>query len=123
MTAPSTATAIREASAEDWAWRMLLQGRDHLRLLLGRHDSSEAAWEAMPGTTGHTGFDILLAGLVAHEFEAADEAPPTWTKVEALPDPWVPTHPFLDHDEIVAQTPEYLAGLNVFVPSRDLATA
>ncbi|TCC57119.1 XRE family transcriptional regulator [Kribbella pittospori] len=123
MTAPATATAIREASDEEWAWRMLLQGRDHLRLLLRRHDGSEAAWEAAPGTTGQAGFDTLLAVLTAHEFEAAGEDPPEWTKVEVLSDPWVPEHPFLDRDEIIEQTPDYLARANIFVPARDLVTA
>jgi transcriptional regulator with XRE-family HTH domain len=123
MTAPATATAIREASDEDWAWRMLLQGRDHLRLLLHRSDGSEAAWEAAPGTTGQPGFDALLAALTAQEFRAAGEEPPEWTKIQALPEPWIPEHPFLDPDEIVARTPEYLAQLNIFVPARDLVTA
>ncbi|MGW5190521.1 helix-turn-helix domain-containing protein [Kribbella sp. NPDC004138] len=123
MTAPATATAIREASDTDWAWRMLLQGRDHLRLLLDRHDGSEAAWEAAPDTTGHAGFDTLLAVLTAQEFKAAGEDPPAWTDVEALPDPWVPEHPFLERDEIIEQTPDYLAQVNIFVPARDLVTA
>lgn len=123
MTAPATAAAVREASDDDWAWRMLLQGRDHLRLLLQRHDGSEAAWEAAPGTTGHASFDVLIAVLTAHEFEAAGEVPPEWTKVEALPDPWIPEHPFLDRDEIIEQTPDYLARVNIFVPARDLVTA
>lgn len=123
MTAPATSTAIRAASDEAWAWRMLLQGRDHLRLLLSRHDGSEAAWEAAPVSTGHPGFDTLLAALTAHEFEAASEEPPDWTNVEPLADPWVPEHPFLERDEIIEQTPEYLARLNVFVPARDLVTA
>ncbi|TCC12019.1 helix-turn-helix domain-containing protein [Kribbella soli] len=123
MTAPATATAVREASDDEWAWRMLLQGRDHLRLLLRRHDGSEAAWEAAPGTTGHAGFDALLAVLTAREFEAAGEDPPEWTKVNPLPDRWIPEHPFLDRDEIIEQTPAYLAQANIFVPARDLATA
>ncbi|MFI7060218.1 helix-turn-helix domain-containing protein [Kribbella sp. NPDC050124] len=123
MTAPATATAIREAHDEEWAWRMLLQGRDHLRLLLRRRDGSEAAWEAAPGTTGHPGFDTLLAVLTAHEFRTAGEEPPGWSKVEALADPWVPEHPFLDRDEIIEQTPDYLARVNIFVPARDLVTA
>jgi transcriptional regulator with XRE-family HTH domain len=123
MTAPATAQAIRDASDADWAWRMLLQGRDHLRLLLRRHDGSEAAWEAAPPTTGQAGFDTLLAALTAYEFEAAGEVPPVWSKVEALPEPWVPEHPFLDRNEIIEQTPDYLARLNVFVPARDLVTA
>ncbi|WP_329004899.1 helix-turn-helix transcriptional regulator [Kribbella sp. NBC_00709] len=123
MTAPATATAIREASDDDWAWRMLLQGRDHLRLLLKRRDGSEAAWEAAPGTTLHTGFDTLLAALTAHEFKGAGEPPPDWTKVAPLPEPWIPDHPFLDHAQIIEQTPDHLAQLNIFVPDRDLATA
>jgi transcriptional regulator with XRE-family HTH domain len=123
MTAPATATAIREARDEDWAWRMLLQGRDHLRLLLRRHDGSEAAWEAAPCKTDRAGFDTLLAVLTAHEFTAAGEDPPGWSKVEALPDPWVPQHPFLERDEIIEQTPDYLARANIFVPARDLMTA
>jgi transcriptional regulator with XRE-family HTH domain len=123
MTAPATATAIREASDTDWAWRMLLQGRDHLRLLLSRHDGSEAAWEATPDTTGDAGFDTLLAVLTAHEFRKAGEVPPGWTDVEALPEPWIPEHPFLERDEIIEQTPEYLAQANIFVPARDLVTA
>ena len=123
MTAPATATAIREASDEDWAWRMLLQGRDHLRLLLRRHDGSEAAWEAAPGSTGQAGFDILLAVLTAHEFEAAGEDPPEWSRAEALSEPWIPEHPFLERDEIIEQAPDYLAQANIFVPARDLATA
>ncbi|WP_344849045.1 helix-turn-helix transcriptional regulator [Kribbella ginsengisoli] len=123
MTAPATAAAIREASDDDWAWRMLLQGRDHLRLLLRRHDGSEAAWEAAPATTGRAGFDTLLAVLTAHEFEAAGEEPPEWSRAEALAEPWIPEHPFLDRDEIVEQTPAYLARANIFVPARDLMTA
>jgi transcriptional regulator with XRE-family HTH domain len=123
MTAPDTATAIRDASDEDWAWRMLLQGRDHLRLLLGRHDGSEAAWEAAPSTTGQAGFDALLAVLTAHEFEKAAEDPPGWTLIEALADPWIPEHPFLERDEIIKQTPAYLSRANIFVPARDLVTA
>jgi transcriptional regulator with XRE-family HTH domain len=123
MTAPATATAIREASDEEWAWRMLLQGRDHLRLLLRRHDGSEAAWEAAPTTTGQAGFDTLLAVLTAHEFEAAGEDPPAWSRVEALSEPWIPEHPFLKRDEIIEQTPDYLSRSNIFVPARDLMTA
>ena len=72
---------------------------------------------------GHPGFDTLLAVLTAHEFEAAGEDPPGWARAEALAEPWVPEHPFLDRDEIIEQTRDYLARANIFVPARDLATA
>ncbi len=123
MTSLDTATAIRDAADEDWAWRMILQGRDHLRLLLSRRDGSEEAWEAAPSTTGQAGFDALLAILTAREFQTAGEDPPAWTKTEALPQPWIPDHPFLERDEIIEQTPDYLAQSNIFVPARDLVTA
>ncbi|TCO35210.1 hypothetical protein EV652_10189 [Kribbella steppae] len=123
MSAPATAAAIREAADEDWAWKMLLQGRDHLRLMLTREDGSDAAWEAAPATTGQTGFDTLLAVLTAHEFEAAGEDPPDWTRNKALPDPWIPKHPFMEREEIIEETPDYLARVNIFVPARDLVTA
>jgi hypothetical protein len=65
----------------------------------------------------------LLAALTAHEFEKAAEDPPDWTLIEALADPWIPEHPFLERDEIVKQTPAYLSRANIFVPARDLVTA
>ncbi|GAB2562597.1 hypothetical protein [Kribbella endophytica] len=123
MSAPDTAAAVREAGDEDWAWRMLIQGRDHLRLLLGRRDGSEAAWVAVPGSTGRAEFDVLLAVLTAYEFVAAGLEPPGWSGVEGLSEPWIPEHPFLERDEIIAETPEYLARVNIFVPARDLVTA
>ncbi|WP_432574032.1 hypothetical protein [Kineococcus sp. SYSU DK005] len=61
MSAPATATAIRHhlrTGDEPWAWRMLLQGRDHLRLLLHHslaHQAPEAAPEAARGDAGSPG--------------------------------------------------------------------
>ncbi len=123
MSAPATAKAVRDAEDEEWAWRMLLQGRDHLRLLLERRDGSTSAWEAAPTTTGSAGFDTLLAALTRREFEQAGVEPPTWCEPARLPQPWVPEHPFLDREEIITRTPDYLKKLNVFVPARDLVTA
>ncbi|GAA1603657.1 hypothetical protein GCM10009789_67090 [Kribbella sancticallisti] len=37
---------------------------------------------------------------------------------QALSDPWIPEHPFLERDEIIEQTPVYSARANVFVPAR-----
>ncbi|WP_432489372.1 helix-turn-helix domain-containing protein [Kineococcus sp. SYSU DK018] len=160
MSAPTTATAIRHhlrADQPEWAWRMLLQGRDHLRLLLhqaqdtprGPHPPPEAhaddrptsipattlptppgprpvlldAWEAAPTTTGHPGFDTLLAACTAHEHHTAGLTPPTWARPEPLTEPWAPQHPFLDPKRVEAQTPPWLRDLNIYIPHRDLNTA
>jgi len=123
MSAPATAKAIRDAADEAWAWRMLLQGRDHLRLMLARADGSAATWEAVPRSTGSAGFDTLLAALARREFERASFEPPAWSAPKRLSVPWVPEHPFFEPDQVVALTPDFLRNLNVFVPARDLVTA
>lgn len=123
MSAPATAIAIREAGDDEWAWRMLLQGRDHLRLLLEREDGSAAAWEASAPTTNSPEIDTLLAALTQREFDSAGVEPPAWAAPTPLPQPWVPAHPFLDREQVIARTPDFLRVLNLFVPARDLATA
>ena len=102
---------------------MLLQGRDHLRLMLELADGSAATWEAVPRSIGSAGFDTLLAVLTRREFERASLEPPAWSAPERLSDPWVPGHPFLEPDQVIALTPDFLRDLNVFVPARDLVTA
>lgn len=127
MSAPATSAAMQgylRAGEPEWAWRMLLQGRDHLQLMLSKQDEELiGSWEAAPGATGSGEFDALLAALTLHEFNAAGLAAPEWAHVEPLSQPWVIEHPFLTRDRVIAKTPEWLRELNIFVPGRDLITA
>lgn len=127
MTAPTTASTLREqlqAGDASWVWRMLLQGRDHLRLMLCMQDDKLlGSWEAAPSSTGTAEFDALLAALARHEFEAARRSVPDWAICEPLDQPWVPEHPFLTPERAITQTPDWLRALNIFVPNRDLVTA
>ncbi|MBK5306858.1 MAG: helix-turn-helix transcriptional regulator [Frankiaceae bacterium] len=127
MTAPGTALALRDELHRDdlaWTWRMLLQGRDHLRLMLaGSDEELLGSWEAAPGRTGSVGFDALLAALAGNEFEVAGLSAPAWTHTSPLDPPWSPEHPFLSPARVAAQAPEWLRALNIFVPERDLVTA
>ncbi len=127
MSAPVTATSMREqyrVGETDWIWRLLLQGRDHLRLALtsGNQDLADA-WEAAPSTVGAGEWDTLLAALTRHEFGHANGSPPAWTRTKPLAEPWLPEHPFLSPERIKAQTPDWLRQLNIYVPERDLVTA
>ncbi|WP_369054377.1 helix-turn-helix domain-containing protein [Kineococcus terrestris] len=153
MSAPATAAAVRRhlrQGDEPWAWRALLQGRDHLRLLLQQSSDTAVpaadpllprplptpgtglvpvapvlldAWEAAPASTSHPGWDALLAACAAHEHEAAGHEVPAWAAPQPLPEPWLPPHPFLSPERVRAQTPPWLQRVNVFVPRRDLITA
>ena len=127
MSAPAVASAMRESEGQGeaaWVWRMLLQGRDHLALILAEDGTPLiGAWEAEPAGTGSSGWDTLLAALTQEEFRRAGRAAPSWSEAERLGDPWVPEHPFLSPARVRAQTPEWLSRLNVYVPARDLSTA
>lgn len=128
MSAPATAAAMRvqqRGGDADWTWRMLLQGRDDLAVILRDEEAGLAAgWEAEPASVGDAGWDALLAAVVTHEFEQAGRPPPDWaTTAAALPEPWMPEHPFLDPERVRAQTPAWLSVRNIFVPARDLVTA
>ena len=140
MSAPATATLMRRhllAGETEWVWRMLLQGRDHLALMLGEqaphHGPGAAAadhgpaladsWEASPMSTGAEGWDALLAAVTAHQFDLAAVTAPVWTRREALQTPWMPEHPFLSTERVQAQTPTWLRRWNIYIPERDLITA
>ncbi|MFB9313953.1 helix-turn-helix domain-containing protein [Nocardioides plantarum] len=127
MSAPDTASAMLQHGAagdQDWVWRMLLQGRDHLAMILGDGDETlTGSWEAEPGSAGSMEWDTLLAALAAHEYERVGREAPAWTRAERLEVSWMPEHPFLSPDRVAAQTPDWLRILNIFVPARDLVTA
>lgn len=127
MSAPITATAMRKyrlAGDVPWIWRMLLQGRDHLRLALTSNDQDLIdSWEAEPVSVGESGWDALLAAIVHHEFVSAGREPPSWSCTDPLGQPWISEHPFLSPQRVVEQTPGWLSRQNIFVPARDLVTA
>jgi transcriptional regulator with XRE-family HTH domain len=127
MSAPVTAALMRKhvhVGDPTWAWRMLLQGRDHLAEALASDDPALIdSWEAAAGDAGSPEWNTLLSALTAHEFDKAGAQPPSWTQTTPLPDPWVPEHPFLSPERVQAATPDWLRRLNLYVPERDLITA
>lgn len=127
MSAPITAGLMREhlqAGEVEWVWRMLLQGRDHLGLILGEDDEELIdSWEAEPATVGSPEWDALLAAVPSHEFERAGRGTPAWALDDPLKDSWMPEHPFLSPERVIAQTPDWLRRRNIYVPARDLVTA
>ena len=131
MSAPATSAAMRTyllRSDTTWTWRMLLQGRDQLQLMIAEPDGPTRqqfldSWEAEPTSAGSREWDALLAAITGHEFERAGAEEPAWTRRATLETPWLPEHPFLSPDRVLAQTPEWLKERNIFIPRRDLVTA
>jgi len=106
-----------------WAFKMALQGRDHLRDLLREAPDLSGSWEAAPRSTGAVEWDSLLAGLVEHEFVEAGLAVPAWTQQPPLDEAWLLDSPRLDGDQVRQRTPEWLARRHIYVTEKDLMTA
>lgn len=126
MTAPQTGAEIAQALRENdetWAFKMALQGRDHLRIILERLPALAAAWEAAPRSTGSAEWATFLAALTAHEFEAAGRPAPEWTTGRRLEEAWVLDSPRIDEQQVRERTPAWLAERGVYINERDLVTA
>jgi transcriptional regulator with XRE-family HTH domain len=125
LTAPAAAAAAAKAltSADElWAFKLLLQGRDHLRQLLANRPELAGAWEAAPRSTSSERWDALMAALAAHEFESAGRPAPAWTARPPLPEPWILASPRLTEYEIRERTPQWLADRGIYANERDLVT-
>ena len=125
MTAGSVARAISDALVSEdemWAYKMALQGRDHLHELLRESPELSGAWETVPASTGSPAWDAFVAALTAHEFSLAERAAPAWTAQPPLADPWVLDSPRLTYEQVRARTPRWLAERGIFVTERDLST-
>lgn len=125
MSAPTMGTALRSVlqDDEDWAFRLLIQGRDHLRIVLAQHPELRVGWIAPPLPSGRIEWDTLTAGVVGHEFTSAGLEPPPWARREPLPVAWNFPSLLFAPQEVRAATPDWLACLNIFMPERDLVTA
>jgi hypothetical protein len=125
QSAQQTVDFMREAlTVDDDArlFRFMCQGRDHLAQLLALGDTS--SWSDAPTSTGDRSYDLLLAALASREFRRAGQDPPAWcAQLEPLDHEWLPRHPFLPDERVRAETPPFLAELNIFIPERDLITA
>ena len=111
------------AGDEMWAFKMALQGRDHLRDLLREAPDLSGSWEAAPPSTGSVEWDAFMAALVEHEFVEAGLAVPAWTQSPPLDEDWLLDSPLLDDDGVKQRTPEWLARRRIYLTQKDLMTA
>lgn len=115
LSAPTMGVALREAlskSDRDWAFRLLMQARDHLQLVLAQHPDLRVGWVAAPLSSGRLEWDTLAAAVSSREFIRIGLEPPAWTLREPLPEPWTFPSALLDPDEVRTATPEWLARLS-----------
>jgi hypothetical protein len=126
MTAASTSRAVNAALRErdeQWAFKLILQGRDHLRLLLDAAPEEPRTWTRRRQRIRNERYDVLLRVVIGQEFTERDRTCPEWTRDARLDQPWVLENPFLGVAGTRAETPLWLAKANIFIAERDLATA
>jgi len=120
--AANTLRRAAKKGSEDWTYSLALEMRDRLRDVLRSHQELAAAWEAQPAPIEDR-WDALTAAFVGHEFCEAGLRPPRWTATDPLESAWVLDTPRLTEEQIMAQTPGWLADRNIFIAAKDLVTA
>jgi len=124
MTARTTVEAVQEelsAGDELMAFKMVVQGCDHLARLDNPDDVEE--WAVTPMPIPDARYDTLLRALTARTMRAKKLPVPTWARdIAPLTPPWLVLG--LEHrrERTVAATPEDLAALGIWVTENDLVT-
>ena len=125
LTAELAARDIAQALRRDdelWAFKTVLQSRDHVRVLLASKPGKLDGFEADPPPTGSIEWDAFLATVINHEFQVHGLPAPKWSQVPALAADWVLDNPRWDEAEIRDRTPGWLAERRIFVAVNDLIT-
>jgi len=118
--AVSARRALEEGD-EDFAFRLIVQARDHLRRL----DPVDVAVGAEePGSTGDRRFDALLAALVTRSLTELGAAVPAWAAcIEPLDEPWYPALLPSLRRRADREAPPDLRRLGIMLTENDLTTA
>ena len=127
MTPDATSTEVNEALAagdEAWAFKMIIQARDHLATMLDAGNPAADAWLLRSLTITDPRYDALLAAVVAHEFEQHDPSrTPEWTKTPPLRTDWIQPNLRRGVDWTRTHTPTWLARRGIYISTHDLQTA
>lgn len=127
MTPDATVAEVNEAltAGDDiWAFKLIIQARDHLAAMLDADDPAADAWLLRSRTISDPRYDALLAALVAHEFEQHDATrTPEWTETPPLRTDWVQPNLRRGVDWTRTHTPIWLARRGIYISAHDLQTA
>jgi hypothetical protein len=127
MTPDATAAEVDDAldaGDGDWAFKLIVQARDHLATMLNTDDPAADAWLVRSRSISDARYDALLAALVAHEFEQHDTVrTPEWTMTPPLHPDWIQPNLRRGPAWTRTHTPPWLAQRGIYISTHDLKTA
>lgn len=127
MTPDYTADQINEALAagnEAWAFKLIMQARDHLAEMLKSGDEGSNAWLVRSRQIVDPRYDALLAAVIERAFDQADRQPhPEWTKTPSLEVAWTQPNARWGEEWTRQHTPDWLARRGIYIADHDLMTA
>lgn len=127
MTPNQTAELVNDAVTHDdesWAFKLIIQARDHLSEMLDAQDPASDAWLLSSIRINDDRYATLLAALIEHEFDARGcSRRPEWTSGLRLVDPWTQPNLRRGAEWTRAHTPPWLAERGIFISDQDLMTA
>ncbi len=127
MTPDRTASDANEslrAGDEAWAFKLIVQARDHVAAMLDADDPAADAWLVRGQQITDARYEALLAALVEHEFAERNwPRTPEWTRTEPLRPKWIQPNLCRGENWTRAHTPSWLAKRGIFISDHDLMTA
>jgi transcriptional regulator with XRE-family HTH domain len=116
--------AALDAGDEGWAFKLIVQARDHLANMLDREDPAGGAWLLRSTKISDPRYDALLAALVEHEFANHNSpATPSWTSTPPLRTTWLQPNARRGPAWTRKHTPPWLATRGIYISTHDLKTA
>lgn len=123
MTARATTRLVRDLLGdgdEQMAFRVLLQGRDHLLALEDPDDVAE--WAVEPARIPDTRFDTLFRAIALHAVGQITGREPSWAPPRRLAERWVLARPS-QMNRALTESPDHLKAVNVFLTPESLVNA
>jgi len=127
MTVDNAIDEINKALGEGdsrWAFKLIVQARDHLSEMLDSGDAGSDAWLFRSRQIEDSRYDTLLAAIIEHEFiKRQCRQVPEWAHGARLESAWMQPNARWGEEWTRQHTPDWLSARNIIISDRDLATA
>lgn len=121
MTLADLAGYLSRAADDRTRWKLTWEFLEEYRWEPGDGQPSLLVEEPLP--LGDERWDALLAALAEHLAAQHDLAPPSWTELRVLRQPWFPAETQVQRADALAQAPAAFRKHGVYLSATDLEAA
>ena len=121
MTVADLAARLSRTADDKMRWKLVWEFMEEYRWELG--NAQPALLEEEPTAIGDERWDTLLAALAEHLAAKHDLAPPMWTELRVLRQPWFPAELKVQRADALVHAPAAFRKHGVYLSAADLEAA